>query len=116
MLNKKSLREFIYNLVVEHFDETPAMYKDLTEKERRKMLNSIKKNNEDAVWAWSELLVWGFERNYTKPYVVGYIDDEYETPVYNVNNMLFTCLLENGVFLFKEVKEVQKVISTYEVL
>lgn len=87
------------------------------------MMMSIQTDWQDAAWALSELCWFGFSKNYAKEcFIVDYIKDEYETPVYciiddNCNkrylSLIYANTFDNG--MFETIVEYNRVTKMVEI-
>lgn len=67
---EKDICNTIHDFVKEHLGEIKNSYDDLGFKDSEDMLNKIKNNIEEAIWALTELLDWGMSENYTDDFIV----------------------------------------------
>lgn len=123
---EKAFRTFVYKFVRDHINEVEyeyenqssevrnRMYESLGFTSRTNMLNSIKNNAKDAVWAFEELMVWGMEMNYKAEYEVGTIErDRCVLPVYYIDSIGYFTLDEH--YKFKAVHKKEQVIKVFEI-
>ncbi len=74
---KQELCYFMHKFVSEHIEELRRPPYEITDyKNEKQMLSAIKKNEEDAVWALTELCSWGLGDNFTKLFVADSYEDE----------------------------------------
>lgn len=109
-MDKHILMDHVYNFVKSHLDELNDTPEFLGFKSKKDMLNCIKNNEEDAIWAIQELMVWGLKKDYTKELIAGNMQDEYESAVYKIDDIYFTCCGNE----FKQVKLTTKTIQVFE--
>lgn len=108
MNTKKRFQNFVYSFVKEHISEVKDTYDYLGFKNEKDMLKHIKNNEEDACWAFSELMQWGLKEDYTKKYQVGNINDLWGSPVYKLYDEYF-------MICDCKIKSVKKTTKTIEV-
>lgn len=109
-MDKQILMNYVYNFVKSHLDELNDTPEFLGFKSIKDMLNCIKNNEEDAIWVIQELMVWGLKKDYTKELIAGNMQDEWESTVYKINDIYFTCYGNE----FKQVKLTTKTIQVFE--
>lgn len=109
-MESKRFKNFVYNFVKEHISELKETYDKLGFKNEKDMLKHIKNNEEDACWAFQELMQWGLAKDYTKQYQVGNINDLWGTQVYKLFDkhfMIWDCKLQ-------EVEVTTKTIQVFQ--
>lgn len=73
----KELCYFMHKFVSEHIEELKWPPCKITYcKNEKQLLSAIKKNEMDALWALTELCLWGLGDNYTKLFVADSYEDE----------------------------------------
>lgn len=114
-MNIEQFRNFIYDFIKDHINEIKYKASDLGFTRKLKMINCIKKNNNDALWAFTELMYWGMSHNYSEEFIVGHLDDEFNTPVYKWDNYYFIIECEKDKYSLKEVEYITKTIKVFQI-
>ena len=120
------IKEEIYSFMKEHINNVKPCDYSSTELDWQEygfdseedFFYQIKKNIQDALWCLTELMVWGMDKDYSKEFKVGHIEDKNEcTIIYQIKDRCFyvdyvNYAIEGAV----EVKKISKtvVIDTFE--
>lgn len=108
-------RSFIYSFIKENIDEISYKITDLGFISKLSLLKNIKRNDNDALWAFTELMSWGMNHNYSEEFIVGHLDDEFNTPVYKWDNYYFIIEYEKNKYSIKEVEYITKTIKVFQI-
>lgn len=116
---KEELCYAMHKFVKEHIDEMNLPASDFCDewKNEKQMLRDIRKNYQDAIWALSELLTWGFHKDYCSELflVCTYEDEEgYDRDICKIvdrkgRERFFKCFYPECVVV--EIKQVTKMVE-----
>lgn len=105
----KAIKKLAKDFINTHFDEFDLKKCDLEGYTKSKVIKEINREYWFACWIVTEVMSWGLQENYLKPYVV---EHEGDFLVIKVDDMYFK--LNYETYCFDETEAKTKVISYFE--
>ena len=113
------IKEEIYSFMKKHinnvrpcnYSSTELDWKEYGFDNEENFFYNIKKNIQDALWCLTELMAWGMDKNYSKEFEVGSIEEEDDyNIVYQIKDRCFYVNYVN--YAIEGVIEVKKISKT----